>query len=116
MRIRKVDNDWDWMFGHGQSDYVRNIYSVEFDIQMRLKEWFNDCFFNLAQGIAWQVRLGSKNQKELLDQDVISTAQSVEGVLNIFNFTSTVVDRRYVCQFEVFTTYSAETITINFEG
>lgn len=116
MRTRNVDTNWDWCFGHGQSDYTRDIYSVELDIQMRLKEWYNDCFFNLTQGIAWQVRLGSHNQKELLDQDVISTAQSVEGVLNVFNFTSSVNGRRYTCQFEVYTAYSTQTITINFEG
>ena len=116
MRTRNVDTNWDWCFGHGQSDYTRNIYSVELDIQMRLKEWYNDCFFNLTQGIAWQTRLGSHNQQELLDQDIISTAQSVEGVLNVFNFTSSVNGRRYTCQFEVYTVYSTQTITINFEG
>lgn len=116
MRTRNVDTNWDWQFGHGQSDYTRNIYSVELDIQMRLKEWYNDCFFNLTQGIAWQVRLGSHNQKELLDQDVMTTVQSVEGVLNVFNFTSSVTGRRYTCQFEVYTAYSTQTITINFEG
>ena len=116
MRTRNVDTNWDWQFGHGQTDYSHNIHSVELDIQMRLKEWYNDCFFNLAQGIPWNVRLGSHNQKELLDQDIISTAQSVEGVLNVFNFTSSVTDRKYICQFEVYTAYSTQTITINFEG
>ena len=57
-----------------------------------------------------------KNQKDLLDQDVQNTVLSVEGVLNIFNFTSSVSGRRYVCQFDVFTTYSTETLAITFEG
>lgn len=115
MRTRNVDNNWDWCFGHSQADYTRDINAVSLDIQMRIKEWFNDCFFNLEQGIPWDTRLGFKNQKELLDQDIITTAQNTEGVLNIFNFTSQVIGRRYTCQFNVYTIYSSEAITINFE-
>lgn len=115
MRVRNVDSNNDWCFGHGQSDYTRNVTAVALDIKLRLQEWYNDCFFNLEQGIPWNVRLGSHNQKDLLDQDVIQTAQIVEGVLNIFNFSSSVTGRRYTCKFEVYTIYSSETITINFE-
>lgn len=116
MRIRDVDASNDWKFGHGQLDYTRNINAVALDIKFRLREWYQDCFFNLEQGIPWNIRLGSHNQKQLLDEDVQNTVLSVEGVLNIFNFTSQVNGRRYSCQFEVYTAYSTETIPINFEG
>lgn len=116
MRIRNVDINWDWNFGHGQTDYSRTLKAIELDIQMRLKEWYGDCYFNLERGIPWNIRLGTHNQKELLDEDVQNTVLSVEGVLNIFNFTSSVTGRRYTCQFEVFTVYSAEALPISFEG
>lgn len=116
MRIRNVDKNWDWTFGNGQLSYSRNINAVTLDIQMRLKEWYEDCFFNLDKGIPWSVRLGDHNQKELLDEDIQNTVLSVEGVLNIFNFTSQVNGRRYSCQFEVYTSYSTETVPVNFEG
>lgn len=116
MRVRNVDSNWDWTFGQSQLNYSRNINAVTLDIQMKLKEWYQDCFFNLEQGIPWNVRLGSHNQKDLLDEDVQTTVMSVEGVLNIFNFTSQVNGRRYSCQFEVYTSYSTETVPINFEG
>lgn len=116
MRVRNVDSNWDWTFGQSQLNYSRNINAVTLDIQMKLKEWYQDCFFNLEQGIPWNVRLGSHNQKDLLDEDVQTTVMGVEGVLNIFNFTSQVNGRRYSCQFEVYTSYSTETVPINFEG
>ena len=116
MRIRNVDKNWDWSFGHSQSDYTKDINAVELDIQMRLKEWYGDCFFNLQQGIPWDVRLGYKNQKDALDQDVINTVSDVEGVINVFNFTSSVIDRKYTCQFNVYTIYSQDALTIIFEG
>lgn len=116
MRIRNVDKNWDWQFGHGQLDYSKNINAVTLDIQMRLKEFWQDCFFNLGQGIMWTVRLGSPKQKELLDQDIVNTVLSVQGVLNVYNFTSQFVDRQYKCQFDVYTTYSSDAITINFNS
>ena len=116
MRVRNVDSNWDWTFGQSQLNYSRNINAVTLDIQMKLKEWYQDFFFNLEQGIPWNVRLGSHNQKDLLDEDVQTTVMGVEGVLNIFNFISQVNGRRYSCQFEVYTSYSTETVPINFEG
>ena len=116
MRIRNTDTNWDWTFGNGQSNYVREISAVKVDIKMRLLEWYNDCFFNLTQGIPWDVRLGSHNQKDLLDQDVFATVQSVNGVLSVFNFESNVVGRKYTCSLDVYTMYSSETVHINFEG
>lgn len=116
MRIRNIDKNNDWRFGKGQSDYVRDAYAVGLDIKLRLQEWYSDCFFNLGQGIPWDIRLGSKNQKELLDQNVITTAQSVEGVLNIYEFSSTVTDRRYKCSFRVYQAYSTESIPIEFDS
>lgn len=116
MKIRNVDEKWDWCFGHSDLDYSKDLRAISLDIQMRLKEWYEDCFFNLAQGIPWNVRLGAHNQQDLLDQDVQNTIRSVEGVLDIFNFSSIVVDRRYTCQVEVYTIFSNNTIWINFTG
>lgn len=116
MRVRNVDEKWDWLFGYSDLDYSKDLSAISLDIQMRLKEWFEDCFFNLAQGIPWNIRLGMHNQKQLLDQDVQNTIRSVEGVLNILNFSSSVVNRRYTCHAEVYTIFSNSTILIDFTG
>ena len=117
MRIRNVDNDtWDWQFGQSQSNYTKNLYAIQLDIQMKLKEWYQDCFFALQNGIPWSVRLGSHNQKALLDSDILRVTQTVEGVLNVFNFTSNVIGRRYTCSFNVYTQYSTESIPVEFSG
>lgn len=110
MRIRNVTKGWDWSFGNSQSDYVRNEYAVILDIQMRLKEWFGDCFFALQNGIPWRERLGNFNQKALLDKDIVNTIQNTEGVLNVFDFTSSTDGRRYRAQCNVYTRYSTEPV------
>lgn len=115
MRIRNVDKNWDWTFGQGQSNYTRDLNACILDIKMQIKEWYEDCYFNLIKGIPWRERLGSKSQKELLDNDIITIAQRVEGVLNVFNFTSSISNRKYTCQFEIYTIYLPETTTLTLE-
>lgn len=113
MKIRNVDSNWDWTFGQSLTNYVQNEYAVILDIQMRLKEWFSDCFFALQNGIQWRERLGSFNQKELLDRDILNTIQNTQGVLNVFNFTSTTDGRRYRAQCTVYTQYSTELLPLD---
>lgn len=116
MRIRNIDKNNDWRFGKGQSDYVRDAYAVGLDVKLKLQEWYQDCFFALTNGIEWATRLGSHNQKELLDSDIYRIAQSVEGVLSIYDFNSSVDDRRYRCSFMVYQAYSTESIPIDFDS
>lgn len=115
MRIRNVTSQHDWTFGQSGTNYVRNAYAVALDIKMSLLEWRNDCFFSLLSGIPWQTRLGEKNQKIALDKDIQETAEAVEGVLNIFNFQSSLDGRTYKCSFSVYQQYSTDVININFD-
>lgn len=116
MRIRNVDLKWDWTFGQSQTNYVKDEYAVILDIRMRLKEWFGDCFFNLQKGIPWQVRLGRHNQKTLLDNDILTTIEGTEGVLNVSDFTSTTDGRRYRAQCNVYTRYSTNLIPLTIDS
>lgn len=115
MKIRALDFAGDWTFGQSLTNYVNSAYALAIDNKMKLLEFTNDCFFALQNGIPWLERLGMKNQKQLLDQDVIRIAQSVEGTLNITDFQSTVSDRHYSCSYNVFSIYSAGAQPINFD-
>ena len=116
MRIRNIDKHNDWQFGKGNANYVKDGYAVGIDIKLKLQEWYNDCFFALPNGIAWDVRLGEKNQKDLLDADIYQIASSVEGVLSIYDFNSTLDGRRYTCSFMVYQAYSTESIPVKFDS
>lgn len=115
MKIRNVDKSFDWTFGQSTTNYVSQAYAVAIDIKMRLQEWTNDCFFNLPKGIDWFTRLGSRNQKDLLDNDIKNVVLGTTGVLNIANFTSSVTGRKYVCNFDVYQMYSTEVLPITFD-
>ena len=113
MRIRNLDSNGDWTFGQSLSNYDQNEYAVALDIKMRLREWYGDCFFALQNGIQWRERLGSFNQKELLDREILNTIQNTQGVLNVFDFTSSTDGRRYRAQCNVYTQYSTELLPLD---
>ena len=116
MRVRNIDKKNDWKWGHSNSDYVREAYAVALDIKLKIQEWYQDCFFAEQNGIDWKTRLGSHNQKELLDEDIQRIASSVEGVISVFAFNSFVNSRRYRCSFQVYQSYSTDVLPINFDS
>lgn len=115
MRIRNIDENNDWTFGAGQTNYVTGAYAVGLDIKLRLQEWLNDCFFALQNGINWKRRLGAFNQKLFLDNDIQRIARTTNGVLNIVDFESNKIGRKYMCSFKVYQQYSTDIIPVNFE-
>lgn len=116
MRVRNIDSKNDWRFGHGNSDYVTEAYAVALDIKLKIQEWFRDCFFAEQNGIDWRTRLGTHDQKELLDEDLLRTARSVNGVISIFAFNSSVDGRRYRASFKVYQAYSTDVLPISFDS
>ena len=110
MKVRKVKRDdygnITWDFGHGLSSYVTGQNAIKQDVLCSLGEWKNDCFWALNNGIDWRLRMGFRNQKEMLDNDIIKVIQSRYGVLYITDFVSYVMDRVYTCQCEIITIFS----------
>lgn len=113
--IIKDNEDFsEWQFGHSFADYKNKQNQIVQDIYTALNEWKYDCFFALENGIDWHTRLGNKNQKELLDNDIINVIQNRIGVLSVFNFDSTVTGRHYTCKCGVFTEFSENEANIEF--
>ena len=116
MRVRNISGDNDWKFGHSNSDYVREAYAVALDIKLKIQDWYQDCFFAEQNGIDWKTRLGAHNQKDLLDNDLLRIAKSVEGVISVFGFNSYVDGRRYRADFQVYQAYSTDVLPISFDS
>lgn len=113
--IRKNDNGQEeFCFGHGFTDYKKELAYICQDIETALYEFKNDCFFNLEAGIDWKARLGYYGQKEYLDEEIQQIISNRIGVINLINFDSNIIDRVYICTIEVLTVYSDETLKIEF--
>ena len=118
MRIRNNTEENDWTWGHGKSDYITGHAGVALNIKTKINEWKRDCFFNLQAGIDWRIRLGSKNQRTLLDQDVQNIITGVTEVLALTEYESIVNDRAYTADFTYYDIYSETpyTDTVSLEG
>lgn len=113
--IRRNENGQEeFCFGHGFTDYKKELAYVCQDIETALYEFKNDCFFDLEAGINWKARLGYYGQKEYLDEEIQQIVFNRIGVINIANFNSNIIDRVYICTIEVLTVYSNETLKIEF--
>lgn len=119
MLVRAISNNQDsssrnWVFGRGYSSYKSGQTAIAQDVKSALLEFENDCYWALQNGIDWLTRLGFHNQKEALDNDVITTIQNRDGVINIENFESQVIDRAYLAQSQIYTIYSENPILFTF--
>jgi hypothetical protein len=117
MKIRRIDSEGDWDYGHSMSSYyVDNAQSVGLNIVTRLREWYRDCFFAMDKGIDYPTRLGSFNQKENLDNDIQSIILNSADVVDITSFESTYSrdTRAYTCKAQVLHIYSNEALPIYF--
>lgn len=82
LQIRKVDENNDWQFGKGLSDYARDELAIDLNIKTRLQSWVNDCFFDLGAGVDWANRL-DVGQVDSLRDEIKDVILKSFGVLTI---------------------------------
>lgn len=106
--FRNLDENGDWLFGKGKNDYARSQEAIKLDIKTRIHSWLGDCFFAVEDGIDWWNRLGSFDQRELLEQDLRLAILQTDGVTEIVDFSTELVDRRFSASYTVNTVYSKQ--------
>lgn len=116
LKVRVNKNNNDWTFGNASTNfYIDNPQAVEQDIKTSLQEWKYDWFADLEVGIDWKTRLGSKNQRQLLDEDIQNLVSNKFYVLTIEDFESFVSDRTYTAQFTITHIFNNQPLTITAE-
>jgi hypothetical protein len=106
MIIRNIDENLDWTFGKGIGCYLRENAAIGLNIKTRILSWLNDCFFDPQAGIDWINRLGSKNQRTLLELDLRRIILQSEGVTGILSFDSMLINRAFTANYSVQTIFS----------
>lgn len=108
MRVRALDPAGDWTFGKGQNNYLRDNDAIRQSIQTRLMSFLGDCFWDVAAGINWWARLGSKD-KILTELDIAATILNTQGVQNLGELSAEIdpKTRGLSTQWQVTTTFSA---------
>lgn len=106
MIFRNLDDNGDWEFGKGINSYALNQDAISLNIKTRLQSWVGDCFFAQQAGVDWYNRLGSKNQFNLLKQDLRRIILQSEGVTGLTNFDIILVGRTFTATYTIDTIFS----------
>lgn len=116
--IRRLDNLGDWVYGHGKADYLTDNNCVGLNLVTKIKEWKYNCFFARLNGIDWTTRLGDKNQKELLDEDILDILAGDDEVESIEEYNSTLDTsvRLYTATARIKTIFGEEDLTFQVGG
>ena len=94
MIIRALDANHDFTFGIGKSNYLFGELAIEENIQTRLLEFFNDCFFNMTAGIDWIRILGTMSTKEEIILKCRAIILQSFGVVKVNSVSASLNDRR----------------------
>lgn len=108
MLFRNLDADGDWQFGAGFSSLASAQKAIGLNIKTRIQSWVGDCFFDMAAGIDWVNRLGSKNQRTLLELDLRRIILQSQGVTGLVEFTTNMVGRAFTANYTVNTIYGQQ--------
>ncbi len=106
MIFRNLDSGGDWVFGNGKGNYKSENQAIILNIRTRIYSWFGDCFFDTQAGIDWLNRLGSRNQRELLEADLRRIITQTDGVTGILDLSTDLTNRGFSAQYEITTIYS----------
>lgn len=108
MIFSNLDQNHDWTFGKGAADFANGDQAIGLNVKTRLLSWVGDCFFDLNAGIDWWNRLGSKNQRTLLELDLKRVILQSEGVTGIVSFDTTLTGRDFTASYTINTVNSKE--------
>lgn len=108
MIFRELDENHDWVFGRGLQNMTRENQAIGMNIKTRILSWVGDCFFDMNAGIDWVNRLGSKNQRALLELDLKRIILQSEGVTGILAFDTNLIGRKFSASYTVSTIYSQD--------
>lgn len=113
MIIRNTDENGDWTFGKGKSDYLTDLDAVMGNIKSRLQSWVGDCFYAPAEGVDYNNYL-DKNTEDLLISDQKRVILQSEGVLKIISYESELdrSTRGFTAQSEISTIFGVGELII----
>ena len=106
MIFRNLTSSGDWTFGSGKGNYLTGNPAIGLNIKTRILSWLNDCFFDTTAGIDWANRLGSKNQRALLESDLRRIILQSFGVTGISSLSTSLTGRGFSATYTINTIFS----------
>jgi len=86
MRVRRLDENHDWVFGVGRSSYERGSNAIAQCVKTRLLSLRNDWFLNTGHGITWFDYLRKNPDLRTMEIELKSAVLKTEGVTELTGF------------------------------
>lgn len=83
MRVRALDKNGDWTFGHSRNNYKVGIEALRQNVITRIKSLKNDWFLDSEANIDWFNILGRTNNEDIIKNQVYQTVITTYGVTSI---------------------------------
>ena len=83
MRVRAIDKNGDWTFGHSRNNYKTGIEAVKQNVVTRIKSFKNDWFLDGEANIDWWNILGRTSNETIIKNQVYQTVITTYGVTSI---------------------------------
>ena len=83
MIVNRIDEDGDWTFGQGKSNYLSGSDAVKQNVVTRIKFFKYDWFLDMEAGIDWLNLLSNKDTDNVIVSEVERVTLSTEGVKTI---------------------------------
>lgn len=115
MRVRKLDANGDYSFGHGETDFwINKAEGVAQNIQTRLGLWEGEWFLDKTQGTPWSQEVLGYGTASLRDIAVKTRIRETNGVSSngLLAYSSSVNSaRQFSWSAQVLTVYSKNPVT-----
>lgn len=110
MKVRAIDKNGDWQFGHSLGSYKTSHFAVEQNLKTRLLEWFGDCFFNVNAGIDYKNLLSNRSNQPQLEESIRNVILGTSGVKQLTTLTIDFNEytRGFFCEYSVLTIFSTQ--------
>lgn len=91
MRVRKQDENGDYVFGNGQADFFRDSpEAVGQVVQTRLKLWLGEWFLDVLEGTPYLQGVIGKNSQVTSENVLRARILGTQGVKQILSFSSNI--------------------------
>lgn len=119
MRYRALDENGDYEFGHGSSDFLVNSPSaVGQAVLTRLKLWLGEWFIDPADGTPWLTEITGAHTQGVRDMAIKQRILGTQGVASITSYSSflDIGTRQFSVTVEIGTIYGLTSLTssVNF--
>ena len=84
MSVRRIENNNEWTFGSGLSNYVSESDEIKQNVKTRVQMWKENCFFALLDGVDYNRYLtGLESTSKLLEADIRRVIVQTFGVAEL---------------------------------